>query len=379
MAPEKVILGALYTVLAVVLVVVVSVQVSDEGYSHAVAKFEAPGGESLRFHVLGDVGTLCEDENNCTIEQLALSMSARASLYPVDFVVAAGYNRSAKGVEDQFDQTVYDLLYHIFKKPGLQGKPWYLALGNVACQQDTQTFVEMSDLYSAWNLPSPYYNFSLHVNSTHVAAFVFLDGCTLACQAFDNTTIPAYCGTYSNLTTPDQVEEQYDWLDLVFADLEQTAQWRFVFVNMPPFSASSGDADNEALKKFLVPRLLSYNVDVVFAGHETLMEYFYLDRLEHSDYEQLDRSHVYDCSTNSYSPYGDRLYSQKGDALHELVMGAAGAPLEWLCPNKTTTMASLVYGAVSPGFLEVTISTQQVSATFFQYNNSAFNLTILAT
>lgn len=379
MAPEKALLGVLYTVLAIVLVVVVSVQVSDEGYSHAVAKFETGGGQPLRFHVLGDVGTICEDQNSCTIDQLALSMSARASLYPVNFVVAAGYNNSAGGVEDQFDQTVYDLIYHKFKKPGLESKPWYLALSNVACKQDTQIFVEMSDLYSAWNLPSSYYNFSLPVNSTHLAAFVFLDGCTLACQAFDNMTMPDYCDTYFNLTTPDQVEEQYDWLDLVFTYYKDTAQWRFVFINMPPFSASSGDADNESLKKFLIPRLLSYNVDVVFAGHEALMEYFYLDRMEDSTYAELDRSVTYDCSTANYTPYGDRLHSQKGEALHELVMGAAGAPLEWLCPNKTTTMASLVYGAVSPGFLEVTVTPQQVLATFFQYNSSAFNLTILAT
>lgn len=379
MAPEKVLLGLLYTVLAVVLVIVVSVQVSDEGYSHAVEKFEVTGGHSLRFHLLGDVGTLCTDKDNCVIEQIAQSMSARASQYPVDFVVATGYNHSAEGVEDQFDQTVYDLLYHIFKKPGLEGKPWYFALSNVACQQDSQTFVDMSDLYSAWNLPSSYYNFSLPINATHVAAFVVLDGCPLACQTFDNVSMPAYCDTYFNLTTPDQIEEQYDWMDLVFASLEHTAQWRFVFINMPPFSASSGNADNESLKKFLIPRLLSYNVDIIFTGHETLMEYFYLDRMEHSNYEELDHSIVYDCSQKPYSPYGDRLHSQKGEALHELVMGAAGSPLELLCPNKTTPMASLVYGAVSPGFLEVTVSAQQVSVTFFQDNSSEFNLTILAT
>ena len=89
----------------------------------------------------------------------------------------------------------------------------------MACRQDSQTFVEMSDLHSAGTCP--------HLLQLYTRRC--LRDCTLACQAFDNTTTPAYCHTYFNLTTPNQVEEQYDWLDLVFAYYKHTAQWRFVF------------------------------------------------------------------------------------------------------------------------------------------------------
>lgn len=385
MLSEKVALGILYLLLVCVLVVIISVQIHNEEDSHEMQKYQVAGGKPLRFHVIGDFGDPDAKvaPKVSQVDEVAKAMSARTSEYPIDFIVSTGNNRYAKGVVDEFDQVVYRLMYHVFHKPGLKGKPWFVSLGTVDCMSDPGLEVKMTKLYSMWNMPAVYYNFTVELDNDKHALFVVMDSCTLACWPDPNMTLPQYCGQMYNTTTKEELETQRQWFYNVseyYAQSDIDVQWSFVFLSVPPFSASSGDADNESIKKQILPLFVDMGVDAVFSGHESLMEYFYLDRRDELEIIELSPGETYACYNETYKPYGDTMHSIKGDALHTFVMGASGAPLTSLCPNKTTQTANLIFGSVSLGFLEVSVSSSEFVASFLQSNSSdaVFNITVLA-
>jgi predicted phosphodiesterase len=85
---------------------------------------------------------------------------------------------------------------------------------------------------------------------------------------------------------------QYNWLVQELQSAEcRTAAWRIVILHDPPFTSTTGHADNPTVQSQLVPLFEQYGVDAVFAGH----------------------SHAYE------------RYLQNG--IHYIVTGGGGAPL----------------------------------------------------
>lgn len=141
---------------------------------------------------------------------------------------------------------------------------------------------------------------------------------------------------------------------------------------MPPFSAGSDHGDNEPMKKYILPLLYKYKVDILMTGHEHVQQYFVsrYDNGSPPQYQILPENITYECSKEEYVPYNRYSDWVKGQALHEISQGAGGREIMEMCPNKTTQMADLIYGNSQYGFNEIYIESSFIRVDYFSINDA---------
>ncbi|CAG9329922.1 unnamed protein product [Blepharisma stoltei] len=352
-AKEVWVLLSIYSLIVAAFIVVIVSSASSQSKTTKLEKFELVAGQPLRFHLLGDFGELDPYEkiyNEYPVQVVAQRMVANAYVRPISMIITTGDNRYPKP-DSKFDQVIYKYLYHIFNKGGLQSKPWFLVLGNHDCSSNPQYEIDATSLYPMWHLPRKFYNFTIEIDNKYLAAFIFMNGCSLA----------------HDINKVGDLE-QYEWLEKILKDLNRNPRVKWILVNIhePPFSAGIHHGDNEPIKKFILPLLFKYNVDILMTGHEHNMQYF-ISRYSNDTmppYEPLPNS-TFNCSKEEFVPYNRESFWIKGQGLHEIVQGAGGAELYELCPNKTTEMADLVYGNVQFGFSEVYIDSTMISVDYY--------------
>lgn len=378
---ELLVVGGLTLLLLIALAITVPVELSNRQHS-TVHKTTVGGGRPLRFHLVGDYGQLVNTSDTLSltavpipVEIVAQQMSNRSLVFPIDFITTTGDNVYPNGMKDIFDATQYDLMYHVFDKPGLVGRPWYPVLGNHDCE-NTPPMLQITDSYPMWNMPSDYYNLTVELDNNATAVLVFLNGCTLACEILPGQGPLIYCDYHFN---EEEIDAQYAWLERVLQDAnDMKAAWIMVFIHMPPFSAGSGSGDDEALKLRFYPLLEHYNVNFLFAGHEHLAEYMFAPWGQ----TYIPAPTSYGNCTGYENYYGfhqsDITVSKSLPGLHEIILGSSGHELDQLCPNRTTSMAELIYGTTTWGYVEVTMSSSTVEVNYLiiEQPNPVFTLTV---
>lgn len=363
---ELLVAGGLTCLLLLAAAITVPVELSNRSHSGA-SPLQAAGGKALRYYIVGDYGELSKAENDTLqpVQLVAQHMSNLALQYPIDFLATTGDNVYPSGMKDLFDWRQFELMYSVFNTEGLSGKPWFPVYGNHDCEHP-QPMLKASEVYPMWNMPGAYYNMTLELDGNQTVAMVFLDGCTISCEQVGTEALPSFCDDYGY--TEASIEQQYRWLATVLADA-QNANWVLVHTHMPPFSAGSGSGDNEALKLHLLPLLQAAQVDVLFTGHEHLMEYFYIPQ----DLPYVPApSPPYNCSSTTYFQYPSQAYVtlRKGSGLQEVVIGSSGHPLDELCPDRVTAMAELVFGSTTFGFAQVEVAASGVTVTYYSAEDS---------
>ena len=373
-----VVVGGLTLLLLISLAITIPVELHNRSHS-GVPNIPTSDGKVLRYYVVGDYGELDRKkfQKNTTelpVDTVAEEMAGLAAEYPVDFIATTGDNVYPDGMEDVFDWRQFELMYQVFDRPGLSGKPWYPVYGNHDCK-NPKTELDASEVYPMWNMHQPYYNLTLRLDNNATAVLIFLDGCTISCEQVGNDPLPGFCDEYKY--TQIAIEEQYKWLNSVLEGA-QSADWILVHTHMPPFSAGSGSGDTEVLKLHLLPILQNSHVDVLFTGHEHIMEYFYIP----NNQPYIPGPSTYHCeNTTSYLKYSPETYLNlnKGSGLQEVVIGSSGHPLVELCPDRVTSMAELVFGSATFGYVQVDVRSTEVNIGYYnETGNALFKVTIIA-
>ena len=359
---EVLIVGGLTLLLLIALAITVPVELSNRS-SSGTGRLQVTEGRALRYYVVGDYGELSKADNDTLqpVQVVAQQMSSLALQYPIDFIATTGDNVYPSGMKDVFDWRQFELMYGVFNADGLSGKPWYPVFGNHDCETP-KPMLDAGEIYPMWNMPSAYYNMTLELDGDDTVAMIFLDGCTISCEQVGTQPLPSFCEDYGY--TEEGIEQQYQWLAEVLKDA-RNAKWVLVHTHMPPFSAGSGNGDNEALKIHLLPMLQEAQVDILFTGHEHLMQYFYIPAGQ--PYIPAP-SPPYLCSFNSsYLQFAPEtlVTLQKGNGLQEVVIGSSGHPLDQLCPERVTNMAELVFGSTTFGFAQVEVASSALSVTYY--------------
>jgi Calcineurin-like phosphoesterase len=344
-------------VLTPLLIVIIAEVSQDNSYENITRYPIELASSPLRFHVIGDFGDLAADDpinNTDPVIFVSDIMQRNAKERPISMIISVGDN-TYNHAYAYFDQTAYNLMYNVFDKPTLQGKPWYLVLGNHDCEIDPMFEVEATKLYPMWNMPARYYNFSYPIDSGYYIGLTFLDGCIL-------TNDP------ENSDNTDLSEAQYAWLRQVLSDQnnDPSILWKFVTVHMPLWSPGNGHGDSETLKQLLYPILYEYNVDLVLCGHEHIMaHYASMNANGPQPYVPLPNIN-YTYSMDEYLPYNRASDWIQGQAIHEVLQGAGGRDLYQVCPYQTTAMADLLWTNPTFGFTEMYVDS---SIIVIQYYN----------
>lgn len=141
---------------------------------------------------------------------------------------------------------------------------------------------------------------------------------------------------------------------------------------MPIFSASQSHGDNDSLKRRLYPILFNYNVDLILSGHDHQMEYL-ISKKDGSPLPFEPKINLTDsliCGSMEIVPYQREVDFEKGDFLHQIIMGGSGAKLDKICPNRVTDMADLVYGNTNYGFAELYVDPTIITINYYGLNSS---------
>jgi tartrate-resistant acid phosphatase type 5 len=94
-----------------------------------------------------------------------------------------GDNRYHDGATNIFDSKMYYALYDVFSD--FKSIPWYLVLGNHDCYGNPKQEIDLSLIYKQWNMPHNYYNLTVEIDSEYSASLLFLDGCQLSCEKYE--------------------------------------------------------------------------------------------------------------------------------------------------------------------------------------------------
>jgi hypothetical protein len=312
----------------------------------------------IRFHLIGDFGDLKSTtpvNNSEPVKVVSEAMQKQAAMRPIDFIISAGDN-SYPHAYANFDQTIYELMYKTFNVDSLSARPWYAVLGNHDCVQNPEYEINANELYPMWNMPSNYYNFTVDIGNSSLVGFTFLDGCILLGGDVQ------------------EIAKQYDWLKGVLSEQasDSSVVWKVVTVHMPMWSPGDGHGDNEPLKKSLYPILAQYKVDLVLTGHEHVMAHYisFYENGQPQPYVPLPNVN-YTCNTNLLENYGPATDWLQGQGMHEVLQGAGGRELYNVCPNKTTSMANLLYAWAEFGFCELYIDTERIQIDYFSISQDS--------
>ncbi|CAG9336210.1 unnamed protein product [Blepharisma stoltei] len=364
----------LITVFAIVLIA----QAASSGGKEKISKYQLVQGNYLRAHVIGDYGEVEKSyrlpNGEWHVEWVAAGMRNLADIRPISMVISVGdniYNQP----EGSFDNRNFKLMHEIFDQGSISMKPWYVVLGNHDCMSDISDELDMTKLYPNWNMPAPYWNTTVSIGNDMKLGLIYLNSCEIACEVPDlYPYLQGECESMKVHATESKVNKQYAWLEQVLIDLNKdtTIAWIAVVMHMPIFSASVEHGDNDQLKKRLYPILFKYNVDLVLTGHDHQMEYLASKKnSEPTPFQPSVNVTGLKCGYMEYIPDQREFDFDKGDYIHNIIMGAGGASIDEICPDRVTDMADLIYGNTKNyGFMELYVDPSIISINFYEYNST---------
>ncbi|CAG9336209.1 unnamed protein product [Blepharisma stoltei] len=375
---ESYIAGIVSFILICVCIAILIMQVISKGDKEKLGKFSLVDGEFLRAHIIGDYGELRKSHElkngKWYVEYVAEKMREISDTQPISMVISVGDNIYNKP-KGSFDERNFKLMDKIFSEGSIGMKPWYLVLGNHDCRSDYSTEIDMSKLYRNWNMPKPYWNSTINIGNSKKVSVIYLNTCEIGCET--TKTFPhllSECEDNKEKYSNKKINKQYSWLESTLSSLykDPSISWLIVVMHMPMFSASKAHGDNEQLKTRLYPLLFKYNVDLVLAGHDHLMQYMANKKAsEPTPFEpKVNDTDSLDCGYLEYVPYQREVEFDKGEYLHQVVMGAGGGDLDPICPKRVTDMAELLYANTNYGFAELYADPDLLSINFYEYNSS---------
>lgn len=206
--------------------------------SRAPDRIERPAAPP-RFFAFGDFGTGGKGQ-----ARVAAGMAARAQATPPDFFVLLGDNFYPDGVASSDDSKWRTHFEEPYAAPCF-ARDFYVALGNHDHRGSVQAQLDYGASHSRWQLPAPWYAFTVALPSGATADFFVLD----TTQLVDETAAAA---------------TQLSWLADALG--RSSGRWQIVVGHHPVRSTQSrGLAD---YRERLEPVLAGFGVDLALFGHD---------------------------------------------------------------------------------------------------------------
>jgi predicted MPP superfamily phosphohydrolase len=279
--------------------------------------------QSVSFIAIGDWGR----EGKYLQQETADQMGKYAHEHKTDFIISTGDNIYPSGVTDTDDSKWQTCFEQVYNATSLQ-IPWYISLGNHDYYGNVQAQIDYSTLSSRWKMPARYYSFEKAIDDYTSALFIIIDTNPFEIKrlksykeykGLDDSTITARSKEY--------VKNQLYWIDSVLS--HSNAKWKIAAGHHPVYSGGE-HGNTDELIELLKPMLEKYNVNMYICGHDHDIQYL----------------------------------KPPASNVHYFVSGA-GSQL-----RKTGSMEYTVYSNSINGFLAVTISNQNISASFIDVNGN---------
>ena len=290
----------------------------------------------------------------------------------------------------------------IFIGENIKNIPWYMTYGNHDCRYLSYHGEYLERLYRNIYMPTGPWNFTLPVGNFSIS-FTFLS-CFINCIGDIQSQVVQ--GDCESIRAPYNRSKEYEWLEehLKYIENDKTVLWNLVFTHYPIFSISKFNGDSETLKRNLFPLLRKYKVDVLFSGHNHNMQYLTSHKYkEQQEYKAQDKTDMcfddeipcgddylfcleknttceltghtcFDKKTRAeYGKLPNNIHNityNKGEELHQVIMGASGANIDNLCLHLQTPMSNTVFGLSDYGFSEVTITDSDLVIKYIHSNTS---------
>ncbi len=274
--------------------------------------------QSVSFIAFGDWGRDGKYNQKETAEQMGIYTQNNKT----DFILTLGDNIYPTGVTSTSDskwQTSFELIY---TAPSLQ-IPWYVTIGNHDYGGSVQAEIDYSQISSRWKLPSRYYSFTQKIDDTTSALFVIIDSNPFikSYLTFDKIENGELSENSVNDLRNQDTKEQLRWLDSILSS--SNAKWKVVAGHHPVYSGGEHGNTPELIEQ-IEPVLEKNNVQLYLCGHDHDMQYL----------------------------------KKEGYSLNYFVAGT-GSKLRLTGKTEYT-----VYSASENGFLAVTITNSNITASF---------------
>jgi hypothetical protein len=233
--------------------------------------------KEINFLVLGDFGYVKEPVTQ-NLSDLIYE-KVKKTFVQYDFILSVGDNFYKKGIEKNNDPKAKQLLDKVFRMNDLE-LDWHGVLGNHDCFGNLPAYFETLKKFPLWKQNEPYYYKVFTIGSSDKkVAFVFLNGCDLACK--NKYSSECFRGMKNSINWSG-IQTQIDWLKEVLQYLNEDPDivWKVVVNHWAIFSAGSKHGDNEVMKEVLLPLFTEYKVDLVLSGHDHNLQYLRMNPLE---------------------------------------------------------------------------------------------------
>lgn len=230
-----------------------------------------------------------------------------------------------------------------------------------------------------WTVPSDYYVLKTPLNDHSNQYFVnlMLNSCKMYCTSTEWGGFAEECNDMHIEPNGIEVNEMYSWLreQLEIHTNDPDVAWVAVSLHHPPMV-------EQGLKKYMLPILKEYEIDIIFTGHDHWMEYTNMDYNYQLKYPDDRRGNVIldDCTGTGKREFmasdSRSLTFNKGDKMHQLMSGGAGASLDGLCPV-TDQDGDVTYRITELGLMTAEVTSYQFVAIYYNQDaEEVFRVTI---
>lgn len=199
------------------------------------------------FAVIGDWGRSGTEDQGI--------MANTLNSLDIDFVVSSGDNFYPAGLSSVTDPQAHDWLRVYTPKV-----PWYVVLGNHDYYDNAYAQVEMTRMYSMWNMPARYYDKSF--GDVHIW---FLD--TTPLLDYNPIRIEKHDSWMDLENQRDLAMQQYEWLE---HGLKNSTAPRKIIVGHHPLWTFGEHVhmQNEEFRVRISEWMTRYNVESYICGHD---------------------------------------------------------------------------------------------------------------
>jgi predicted MPP superfamily phosphohydrolase len=218
------------------------------------ATISLPSGSSYNFIVISDHGRNGFDNQ----KEVAEMMGKVADKCSIKFIVTAGDNFQASGVQSIQDPLWMSSFENIYANPSLHVE-WYPALGNHDHGGNIQAQIDYSDISRRWKMPAAYYTLVKSGNGTKIR-LVILDTYSII-NGYSNP---------SQKYTLQAAQRQIAWADSVLGAARE--DWVIVVGHHPVYSAHPTRKNTKELVEYLNPVMNRHHVDFFIGAHDHIFQ-----------------------------------------------------------------------------------------------------------
>ena len=278
-----------------------------------------------RIIVFGDFGKV---ENYFGIGKATDIMNQLSMQHYYEYFITTGDNFYPKGIPYLWFRMLPWISMSQFKKSAIKNTLIYPTLGNHDCYGSVANSIKYSEYDSQWTLEQDYYVMKEKLNDGSSKYFVnlMLNSCKLFCPTNEFEELNSEWKDMHIEPGSEEVSIHYKWLEeqLQIHSSDPNVAWLAISMHHPAFL-------EQGEKKYLLPLLRKYQVDIMFVGHDHWIEYANMHPTYQVRFPDSRRGPVIDYCSNKKEIINTSSRIQtfsKGERVHQFIAGSGGAFLD---------------------------------------------------